>query len=201
VFIDGRAWSLYSDEFYAHFRDAVTTPDRFRALIDEHPVGWAIVAYDPFALRLAEDTARWRLMYFDDTTLVYANVDHLATAELARGPAFRWLDPSRLIQLAELAGGQLDEARREIERQRARCPSCYRTLLAEAAIALTAGDDAAFVAARDRLLEQRESAEVAFLAARHALAHGDRAGAAVLFERFRALGGDPRIAARYLSGP
>jgi hypothetical protein len=199
VFIDGRAWSLYTNAFYAHYRAAASTPARFRALIDEHPSGWAIVSYDPFAVQLAADPARWHLLYFDDTTLVYANAEHPATSALAQGPGFRWLDPLRIVQLGELPSAQRREARRELELQSTRCPTCYRTLLAEAAIALAAGDDTSFIAARDRLLEKHESAEIALLSARHALARGDRAGAAVLFERFRALGGDPRLPARYLS--
>lgn len=198
VFIDGRAWSLYSDEFYERFKRSAADPKQFEQLIDDYPSAWAIVLVaDPYVFPLLYARERWRLVYFDDQALVFANRQHPATAEIAAA-GFEILNPIELFRVAELEPGQLAAATAELGVQTQRCPGCYRTRLVKAAVAVAAGDDVEFARIRDQLLETKETPQIALLSGIYALERGDRPHAQMMFARFRELGGDPRVAAHYM---
>lgn len=197
VFIDQRAWSLYSDAFYARYLAAARSADALTALQDEYPSAWAVVHHDAYGFALSIAPERWRLVYFDDTAMVFGRVgDSRATATIAEHE-YRLLIPVRLITLPDLTPDQIGLAKEELARAKRNCPGCYRVLLAEAAVAVAARDDAGFVAARDRLLAQRETPAVAYLAGRHALFRNDPAAARSLFVRYRQIGGDELTATVY----
>ena len=197
VSIDQRACSLYPGEFYARYHAAVKSPEAVRALADELDASWAFVLYDPWARRLAADPRTWRLVYFDDQALIYVRADRPETAEVARARGLRHLDPARIYQLPDERGASLVEARAELDRQRAACPRCYRTLLAQAALAVAGGDARAMVDGAAQLEPFGETPEVVFLAARYALARGQTQKAIALLDRFVAVGGDPLLAAAW----
>jgi hypothetical protein len=188
VFIDQRAMSLYSERFYLRYIAAGEEPGVLESLVREHDIAWAFVKYDPLGARMAADPRRWRLVWFDDATLLYVRIDPPRNDHVV---GFRALDPSRLGALSGAHGAALEEARHELERQRRRCADCMRTRLAEAAIAVASRDDAAFARARTAALAFGDRPEIAMLSGRHASSRGRHALAALHFARVRALGGDP----------
>lgn len=188
VFHDQRTWSLYDESFFLAYLEAARDPERLEALVERHHVGWAFTQYDTLATTIGRRPELWRLVYFDDQAQVWVRPDR-NPGLAAQG--FVWLEPGRLGSLPGLSGEHLAQAGLELARQQARCPACTRTLLARVAMAIAARDEPAYHAALDALLARGETAEVAFLAARHAEAHADWSSAAELHRRVRLLGGDP----------
>ncbi len=189
VFIDQRAWSVYTDEFYQAYIDAARSPEALEALIARSPATWAIVAHDAYGFALSNDP-RWRLVYFDDKALVFGRVGDPRAAGTIADCELTYLVPARLVNLPDLPPDRIGRAREELSRAQAACPGCYRVKLAEAAIAIAAGDDSSFARIRDELLAERETTALAYLAGRHALLRGDPTTARRLFQRYRELGGD-----------
>ena len=165
VFIDQRAWSLYPEWFYRRYLEA-GQPGKLDALVTEYHLGWAFVKYDPLAAAMSA-SAEWALAYFDDQALVF-----VLRRENPSVAGFRYLDPARLGQLVTISGEALDDARAELARQRQRAPAAHRTLVAEAALAVAAGDDAAYRAAEAQLATQPLSTDALMVAAAWADRHG-----------------------------
>lgn len=143
VYIDQRAWSLYSeDHFNTYYRMALslrvvlTAAERYR-------LNWALQRYSPLARQLSANRKHWRLIYFDDKALIYLrNVE--ANATLIAQEGFLLLDPIWVARLPDVRPKHHSALRLELARQKARCPNCYRTLLAEAGVAVASRDGAAF---------------------------------------------------------
>lgn len=174
VFIDQRAWSLFPEWFYRRYLDA-GQPSQLDALTAQYHLGWAFVKYDPLATALALDPPQWGLSYFDDQALIYVR-----RADNPSVRVFRYLDPFAFKRLDSLTGDALAAAREELERQHRRAPHAERTLLARAALAVAAGDDADYKLAEAELDARPLSAEALTVAATYADRHGDHARAAAL---------------------
>ncbi len=193
VFIDPRYGSLYSDSFFQRYMEAVSSPAAFHKLLADYPIRWAVVRFDAFAAQLMANPA-FRLIYFDDQTMVFASVADSATGAVIAKHGFRWLVPARLPGLLHVPANEQPSATAELARQRQTCPNCVRTHIAAAALAVAQGDDRAFLAARDAILRTGEPPELPFIAATHAFKKKDWLTAAGLFAHWRELGGDPLVA-------
>jgi hypothetical protein len=196
VYIDQRAWSLYSNEFYAGYLAAAHDARALESLLSANPVTWAVTAHDAYGFQLSNDPA-WRLVWFDDKALVFARVGDYRTAATIAEHEIRYIGPVRLVGLPDLPADRLMAAREELARVSATCADCYRVQLAAAGLAIAAGDDAEFLRIRDRLLAERETTALAYLSGRHALRRGDTKGARELFQRYRELGGEAITATIY----
>ena len=163
VFIDQRAWSLYSDQHYARFLAADSDPDALASLQREHPATWAIMKYNPLAGQLGAERDRWRVVYFDDKAIVFAAV----TPELESFIAdheFVFLNPIMLPRLPQLLPEFHPAASAELARAEENCSSCYRVALARLGLAIATRDRDAVGAAADRLLAHRkDTPEVRYL--------------------------------------
>ncbi len=188
--IDQRGRALYSEEFLRRYADAAASPAALRAFLKDYPATWALVAYDSFASALSASREQWALIYFDDLAQIFASRADPRVRRTIAANEFRLLGPSRLAAITELPASSLPEARAELARQVAQCRSCVRTAQMQAALALASRNERAYLAAMRALRTGRETSEVDYLAARHALAGGDFAAAEALFARFRSLGGD-----------
>ncbi|MBI4511473.1 MAG: hypothetical protein HY698_17705 [Deltaproteobacteria bacterium] len=196
VFIDQRAWSVYSESFYESYFAAGSSPEALRQVADAHDVAWLITGYNPLAQEAAASPSTWRLVYFDDRALIYVRVDRQGNLRLAESHGFRHLDPAGLGDLPAISGPRLAEADAELRRQEASCRSCTRTKLAQAALAIAHGDNVAFTVHIGKLVERDETPEAAFLAGAHAMKQKEYQRAGQFFGRMADLGGDPRVAAR-----
>jgi hypothetical protein len=189
LLIDQRAWSLYSDDFWQQVLMAERSPADMEKLLADYPASWAMVPYNTrFGVFLASNPG-WRLVYFDDKVMVLRQQSDLGALE-----SFDLLNPLRLYLLPELKSSYVGAARAELARQEQRCPDCYRTELARAAIAIAGRNANAASDAIDRLLERGETPELALLVGRLMLMRGNGPAAIPFFWRYRELGGDPRHA-------
>jgi tetratricopeptide (TPR) repeat protein len=97
VYIDGRL-EVYDTDFFASYIAALADPSRWQAAADVAGIQTAVLSHwwpfhRPLAQRLLAD-ARWALVYFDDTVLVFVrrtgNEDAIGRATIAFGAARAW---------------------------------------------------------------------------------------------------------------
>ena len=168
VYIDQRAWSLYSEEHFNTYHRMARSLRVIQAAADRYHLDWAIQRYNPIARRLSTDRKHWRLIYFDDKALIYLrNIEK--NAALIAKEGFLLLDPMWIARMPDLRPEHQPALRLELARQKARCPNCYRTLLAAAGVAVASRDSAAFRhAARAIVRRYGNTAMLSHLAARQA---------------------------------
>jgi len=193
VFIDQRAWSLYSDRFARQYKEAPLSLTALQTLLKKYPSLWAIVQHDDYAVLLGQDPD-WTLVYFDDKALVFTKTHDARVASVVANDAFVYLPPRRLLNLPDLRPEFVPGARAELVRQKKNCADCFHTYLVAAGLALAQKDMGAFDRAMEHLAPNADTQQVTYLLARRSITLGDHQKAFDLLERFRVLGGDPSAA-------
>jgi hypothetical protein len=75
VFIDGRS-DLYGDAFLKRYVEAITLKEAklLPALLDEHQIGWTLLAPGTPAIAMLDHLPGWRRVYADDAAVVHMRV-------------------------------------------------------------------------------------------------------------------------------